>query len=142
MRITGTRIGWAVRDGDSPYLAERRTKKAAQQALDEIAAKRAWLREQEHAEAARAAAWLTANGLTQAGYRQLQPGAAYADGLYRPARTVTEVKHFGNETSMVFHDRTRVEELTGDMGFTLLTPASPVYGRHNAGKRGEEREKE
>lgn len=131
LRVARTRTGWAVRDGGPFALAERRTKKAAQEALTEIAATRARLRELERAEKARADAWLSAKGLEEIDYRRLQPGDLYVSRLYRPVRTVTEVDHHENGASMVFHERTRIEELTGDMGFTLLTPAcNPVYGRH------------
>jgi hypothetical protein len=129
LRIVPTRGGYVVRDDDGYVnLNPHKTKKAALAHLDEVAASRAWLAEQKAADEARAAAWLAERGLAQVDHRKLKPGDTYAAGLYRPLHVVTEAKHFENGVSQVFHDRTRVEELTGDMGFLLLSPSFPVYG--------------
>lgn len=129
--IRRTKSGWGVSAGYPYYLTETKTRRAAQEWIDKAAETRAWLAEQQAADAERDAKWLAERGLTEIDYRQLQPGDSYAAGPVRLCPTVhvvTSVQHFDNGASLPLHDRTRVEELRGDQGCTLLTPSFPVYG--------------
>lgn len=129
IRVKG---GWAARQpGTTWRLAEGKTKRATAERLAEVLATRAWLREQEEQERVRDDAWLAERGLSPIDYRDLRAGDSYAAGPIRicpPVRLVTSVDHFDNGASLAFYNRTRVEELTGDQGCTLLTPGNPVHG--------------
>jgi hypothetical protein len=126
--VVRTRHGYGVRGGGPGNLTEKRTRREAQQWADEATGALARVAAAEVAEDERDAKWLAERGLTEIDYRQLRPGDLYAAGLYRPVRTVTGADHLDSGASLVFHDASRVERLTGDFGHLLLVPGFPVYG--------------
>jgi hypothetical protein len=130
LRVIAVRGGWTVRDDDGYVdIDPWRTKRAALARLAEVTEIRAWLRDQEAADEARALAWLAARGLAPVDYRDLQPGDTYAYGLYRPVKAVVMADHFDSGASMIWHELpTGYARPGAGMPFYLLVPSMRAYG--------------
>lgn len=130
LRVIPVRGGWTVCDDDGYIDVDPwRTKTAALARLAEVEKIRAWLREQEAADQARALAWLERHGLAPVDFRELRPGDTYAYGLYRPVKVVVMAEHFGSGASMIWHELpTGYARPGGEMPFYLLTPSMQAFG--------------
>jgi len=134
MTVVKTRTGWAVKGGEPFYLAERKTKRAAQQWIDDAMTARRALADHEARKKQSAADLMERVGLEEVRPSQLAEGDVFTyklGGGY--TATVTAVENLGN--GMVMVRLTPGPDAPDDaMPHLLLRDSDPVFRLQDPGR--------